>query len=183
MGSMERLTWIATTICCLFVLYSQTHGGDYNRKNWTHWSDEDQDGVNTRQEVLIEESVPESLVILAVSGKKIKIVKGFWVCPFTGDTITNPRELDVDHLVPLKHAYEHGAKRWSKKKKKEFANYLKDPDHLVAVKASANRQKGAKHPGEWMPKVNRGWYVNSWHNIKRKWKLEIDMDEIPKEIK
>ena len=31
--------------------------------------------------------------------------------------------------------------------------------HLIAVDKSANRQKGAKDPAEWLPSENRCWYA------------------------
>jgi len=149
----------------------------YNRKNWSHWVTV-KDGVNislnTRQKVLYDENVSDTLICLILKGD-LKIIKGTWVCPYSGDTIYDPRKLDIDHLVPLKNAFESGGKRWSKRKKKEYANYLKDENHLVACKASLNRQKGSKGPLEWMPEKNKIWYVKSWVHIKRLWNLKCDI--------
>ena len=154
----------------LLILPALTFSQEYNRKDWKHWIDEDKNGFNTRQEVLIEENLADSLEIIWVNNK-FKIIKGMWVCPFTGDTITNPKKLDVDHLIPLKYAHDHGAAEWTKDKKEKYANYLNFKDHLVAVKASANRQKGAKGPDKWIPNINRIWYKRKWRQIKRKWRL------------
>ncbi len=59
--------------------------------------------------------------------------------------------LDIDHVVPLKWAYEHGAHDWPVERKAKFAN---DPLNTIAVSLSANRSKGAKGPTEWMPPNN-----------------------------
>jgi len=148
----------------------------YDRKNWKHWIDEDGDGFTTRQEVLIEENLADTLHIAIVKGK-FKIIKGLWVCPYTGDSITNPKKLDVDHFVPLGNAWESGGKHWNKLLKEVYANYLKDKDHLVAVKASANRKKGKKSPDKYMPEINKCWYLHNWKKIKKKWKLKMTKDE------
>jgi hypothetical protein len=50
--------------------------------------------------------------------------------------------------VPLAYAWSRGADEWSREKRVRFAN---DPVNLYAVLASANRQKGAKGPLEWLP--------------------------------
>jgi len=176
------MNWIIVGLLLLFTFTSEVESKDkqYDRSDWVHWIDADKDGVTTRQEVLIDENlIKDSLKMVYTKGNKIKIIKGFWVCLYTGDTITNPRELDIDHLVPLKNAHESGASSWSRKKKREYANYLKDKNHLVAVKASANRQKGAKAPGEWLPDKNQTWYVNAWFHIKNTWHLNVIVRDFP----
>lgn len=100
------------------------------------------------------------------------------MCPFTGDTITRSRRVDIDHLVPLKEAYLSGADTWSPEKKEAYANYLGNPNHLVAVSASANRSKGAKDPSEWMPEINQDWYIREWIRVKTEWALSYDSAEI-----
>jgi hypothetical protein len=108
----------------------------------------------------------------------MRVVKGKWVCPYSGDTITDPSKLDVDHLVPLKNAFLSGGMFWDKEMKKKFANYLKNKDHLVAVKASENRKKGAKGPEEYMPKINQCWYLKTWLDIKKEWNLKYSPIEV-----
>ena len=60
---------------------------------------------------------------------------------YSGEVIFDASKLDIDHIVPLKWDWGHGANEWSKEKREKFAN---DPVNLVAVEASLNRQKGAK---------------------------------------
>ena len=149
----------------------------YDRNNWRHWIDEDKDQLDTRQEVLVEENIADTLYLIKVKNK-IRVIHGKWICPYTGDTITNPSKLDVDHFVPLKHAYDHGANEWSSYQKKRYANFLDDKTHLVAVKASANRSKGSKGPLDWMPEKNKCWYLKNWLRIKETWRLKFSTEEV-----
>lgn len=68
-----------------------------------------------------------------------KIVEGRWVCAYTQKKMRYPSEVEIDHVVSLKYAWERGARRWGYEKRVEFA---RDPLNLVAVSRSANRSKG-----------------------------------------
>ena len=115
----------------------------YSRKHFKHWIDEDGDCINTRHELLIEQSLsPVSFKTDCLVGT------GQWLGLYTGQHYNNARDLDIDHLVPLKWAWDHGANHWSAGKRREFAN---DEANLFAVKSSVNRQKGAKGPTTWLP--------------------------------
>ena len=92
---------------------------------------------------------------------------------------TDPRQLDIDHLVPLRHAHDTGAGAWSAARKREYASYLAQPAHLVAVESRANRSKGAKGPADWCPPNQAYWckYATDWRGIKQQWSLRIDQRE------
>ena len=125
---------------------------EYNRSDWKHWTDEDGDCQDARQEALIAESLVE---VTFESERKCRVAMGRWYGAFTGTFVEVPGDLDIDHLVPLKNAHESGGWTWSSAKKEEYANYLGDPDHLIAVTKGANRSKGAKGPDEWRPPGRR----------------------------
>ena len=74
---------------------------------------------------------------------------GKWKDPYTGRIFTDPSQLDIDHVIPLKEAWESGAKTWSRKKKREFANALDNPDHLIAVQLPQTdpRERKTHHSG------------------------------------
>lgn len=148
----------------------------YDRKEWRHWVDVDKDCQDARQEVLIAESV---VPVTFKEERKCRVATGEWYCHFTGSIITDPNALDVDHFVPLKEAHVSGAYGWDAARKKAFANDLSDPNHLIAVKASANRSKGSKGPDEWMPpnEAYRCEYLKNWVGVKRTWNLEMDRAE------
>jgi len=149
----------------------------YNRKDYRHWIDVDRDCQNTRNEVLIQESLDP---VSFKTSKGCKVLSGRWLGSFTGQTFNNPKQLDIDHLVPLKEAHESGAHAWSKSRKRDYANDMSHPDHLIAVAARANRSKGAKDPSEWLPPDRSYWrhYAQAWVGIKIRWGLTADRSEV-----
>jgi hypothetical protein len=148
----------------------------YVRGDWKHWIDEDKDCQNTRHEVLIEESLK---VVTFKSDKRCQVAMGEWLAPFTGDTVTDATKLDVDHMVPLKNAHDSGGWAWDKGKKAAYANEMGHADHLIAVTASANRQKGASGPERWKPANQDYWcdYAIDWAQIKADWGLSATKAE------
>ena len=116
----------------------------YDRSLFGGWADYDDDCQNTRQELLQELST--GVTILARNN--CTVVQGKWYGPYTGKTSTNARQVDVDHLVPLKWAWDRGAHSWAAKKREAFAN---DKANLMVVDRGANREKGAQGPLNWLP--------------------------------
>lgn len=45
-------------------------------------------------------------------------------------------------MVPLGSAHKSGAWRWTYQRREDYANSMEHPEHLIAVKASANRLRG-----------------------------------------
>lgn len=117
----------------------------YQREDYPHWSDADNDCQNTRQEVLIATS---QIPVKFTNAKKCTVKTGQWYDPYTGKTWTASSDVDIDHIVPLKAAHDRGAYAWSQARKEQFAN---DPINLIAVEDNVNQAKGAKMPAEWMP--------------------------------
>jgi hypothetical protein len=117
----------------------------YDRSDWPHWLDDDKDCQNTRHEILIQTSTKP---VEFKTENECNVLSGEWYDPYSGDTFTISKDLDLDHIVPLKFAHGHGADNWSKTRKAIFAN---DIDNLILAKVSLNRQKGAKGPAEWLP--------------------------------
>lgn len=151
-------------------IYKTDFGKGYNREDWGNWIDEDKDGLNTRDEVLAEESLIKPVI------SNNKVIYGKWFDKYTGKYFTNPRDLDIDHLVPLKNAHISGASNWSKRKKNRYYNYLRYDNHLIAVSKSANRNKSDKSPVEWLP-PNEEYqceYVREWYKIKSDWGLTVE---------
>ena len=109
------------------------------------WNDVDRDCQHTRSEVLLAENLDESALEYADKDRCV-VNSGVWRCPYTGERLTRARELDIDHMVPLKNAWESGGRAWPKEEWTRFANDLSHPQHLIAVLASANRSKGARGP-------------------------------------
>lgn len=135
-------------------------GGSYNREDWKHWNDADGDCMNTRHETLLAQA--DGIVKLSPDGCYVST--GLWVDPFSGKTLHRASDLDVDHIVPLKWAYDHGGSLWSSEKKERFPN---DALNLLAVDDGLNQSKGAKGPSEWLPPNHafRCEYLGLWRLV------------------
>lgn len=145
----------------------------YNRKEYKQWVDEDKDGLNTRMEVLIEENIGK----LVLSNNRV--ISGLWYDYFTDQYFTKASDLSIDHFIPLKEAHLSGSWKWSLEKKEQFANYLENTNHLIAVSFRVNSSKGAKTPCDWMPPNKKYYqtYINNWEELKKEWGLEISTKE------
>ena len=149
---------------------------EYDRDDWRHWVDEDRDCQDARQEVLIEESRIE---VTFTDERQCTVLMGEWLDPYTGDTLTVARRLDIDHMVPLANAFRSGAWEWDADRRRAFANDLTYPNHLIAVSASANRSKADRGPEEWRPPDEGYWcqYATDWITIKADWGLSATEEE------
>lgn len=139
----------------------------YNRKDWPHWIDADRDCQNTRQEMLIASSwVP----VKFKDSRHCTVVSGEWFGVYTGKTFTKASDVDVDHIVPLAHAHRHGADKWTRDRRRTFAN---DFENLVVVYDAVNQSKSDQAPHEWLPPRKDYWceYGRRWIHIKEKYRL------------
>lgn len=157
---------------------SEYTGSAYDRDEWGNWSTKG-DLQNVRHQVLLEESLTtgECKDIEPII-QDDKVLFGCWQDLYTNTIYKDSSDLDIDHLVPLKEAFDSGAYDWTKEKKKEYYNYMKDANHLIAVESGLNRSKGSKDVGEWLPTQNVEIYVSYWINIKATWGLSIDSNEL-----
>jgi hypothetical protein len=147
----------------------------YARDDWQHWVDEDGDCQDTRQEVLIE----ESLIVPTLDRLGCRVVAGAWRDEYTGVLYNDPSDLDIDHRVPLANAHRSGGWAWDSLRKREYANDLSLREHLVAVGASVNRSKSDRGPEEWRPPLRENWcqYATAWRTVKAHWTLTISANE------
>lgn len=139
----------------------------YSRGAFRHWIDADRDCRNTRAEVL------ERASTVAVTGR-CTIIRGAWTSAYDGLVTDSAGRLDVDHMVPLKEAWDSGAWAWSSTARSAYANDLDDPRALVAVSASSNRSKSDRDPAEWLPALDRCGYAQGWVAVKWRWGLAVD---------
>lgn len=146
----------------------------YQRSSFKHWVDADHDGCSTRAEALIEEAVEAPTI-----GAGCSLTGGSWYSYYDDTTVQDAARLDVDHLVPLAEAWDSGADEWTAQRREEYANFLGEPYHLVAVTARSNRQKADKDPSQWLPPYApaRCRYVGEWVAVKRRWVLAVDVQE------
>ena len=107
------------------------------------------------------------------------MTSGEWLAPYTNTVVMDPGKLDIDHMAPLGNAHSSGASSWSANQREQYANYIDDPQHLIAVTASANRSKGARGPQDWKPEDRSYWcrYAVDWITIKDDWGLTVTWRE------
>ncbi len=149
----------------------------YDRGEFRHWVDADRNGCDARQEVLsIESRVPPSLE----AGERCQVATGEWLSLYDAVVVTDPSRLDIDHMVPLKEAWQSTASTWTAEQREAYANDLDEPVALIAVTASSNRSKSDKDPAEWKPPDESTWctYATAWITVKIKWSLTADEDEV-----
>ncbi|MDE0288876.1 MAG: HNH endonuclease family protein [bacterium] len=157
------------------LMVEAEHEGGYERSLFRHWVDEDGDGCDTRREVLIAESE----AVPTISGA-CELADGLWTSPF--DSVVESGSgggLDIDHMVPLKEAWESGAHAWDTATRQRYANDLGYDHALVAVSAASNRSKGASDPAEWTPPNDavHCMYAAIWIQVKARWRLSVDSAE------
>jgi len=139
----------------------------YSRNQFGHgWDDSDNDCQNTRHEILIERSTVKPVL----TKNTCRAVHGRWVSSFTGAVIMEAAFIDIDHVVPLKWAWQHGAYDWAYDRRKQFAN---DPANLIAVERSLNREKGAKGPDQWLPPKNQCQYILRFARVSKRYALPL----------
>lgn len=144
----------------------------YDRDLYEHWIDANGDCKNARHELLQELST----AAVKMNSSGCTVATGRWNDPYTGNIYTVARDLDIDHMVPLAWAHWHGAHSWDAEKRRKFAN---DPVNLFAVQASANRQKGARGPLDWLPPdaTYHCAYITRFHRIVLIYDLQYSADE------
>ncbi len=167
-------TMSAKTMLSKLTVTAESASGSYARSKFTHWIDANGDCQNARAEVLIAESKSK---VTFTSSSKCTVKTGKWVSWYDGKTWTKASDVDIDHMVPLKEAWESGASKWNAATRKAYANDLKFGGTLVAVTDNVNQSKGARDPGEWLPSQKVCKYAQNWVQVKYRWKLSIDSAE------
>ena len=145
----------------------------YNRDLFGGWSDADQDCQNTRHELLQELSTLE----VTFSSNTCRVMHGQWLDPYTDKIFFESKLVDIDHLVPLKYAWDRGSYKWSDSKRVQFSN---DTANLFAVQKSVNRKKAAFGPSKWLPPnvEFRCQYIKMFQHIVNKYELNQSAAEL-----
>ena len=151
----------------------------YNRKgHFGTWVNDpgNTDCFNTRAKVLIRDSQRQ---VEFTPNNHCVVSAGLWKDPYTGELFESARQVQIDHVVPLKHAYISGAWAWEPKKRCVYANFTANNFHLLAVSGRENMRKGDRGPDGYMPPNHDDIcpYLESWLKIKMIWGLMIWPDE------
>ena len=138
------------------------------------WSDVDGNGCDTRSDILRRDLVERTM------SSRCSVMSGvLYPDPFTGRPLTYVRGrsvVDIDHVVSLGNAWATGAQQISPVARIALAN---DPLNLLAVSASANRQKQDGDAATWLPsnKAFRCAYVARQVAVKAKYRLWVTSAE------
>jgi hypothetical protein len=150
----------------------------YSREEFPHWAadgtqfgwDEPDGSCDVRDDALLRDG----------RGVKVdedcSITAGEWLDPYTGTTLTDSEDVDIDHIVPLANAWRSGADGWDETRREAYAN---DPGVLLSADDGANQTKGDKGPEAWLPPNTdyRCEYARRWIWIKHKWNLTVNAQE------
>jgi hypothetical protein len=136
------------------------------------WADTDHNGCDTRDDVLKRDLAGVKLK----DGDGCVVTSGLLTDPYTGALIVFKKGEDtsamvqIDHVVPLKAAWDAGAWAWTDQRRLEFAN---DQAGLLAVDGAQNEAKGAKGPSQWLPPEGVCEYVLTYARTAGRWGLVL----------
>jgi Protein of unknown function (DUF1524)/Excalibur calcium-binding domain len=159
---------LRTAIARLPVAPERSTG--YARTKFNLWVDADGDCHDTRDEVLAAET-------RARVNPGCDVTTGRWFSYYDRATWTKASDVDIDHLVPLKEAWDSGARGWDARTRQRYANDLGDPRTLVAVTDNVNQSKSDRDPAEWLPTYGKCTYLRQWTAVKIRWSLKVDPAE------
>ena len=98
--------------------------------------------------------------------------------PYTGRTFASRGETDIEHIVATSEAHDSGLCAAPLSVRREFA---RDLLNLTLATPRVNRcsrfGKCAKDAAEWLPDMNRCWFVDRIIKVRRKYDLTIDPRE------
>lgn len=150
----------------------------YSREEFPHWASDgmefgwqEPDGsCDVRDDALIRDGHGVEI------DEDCSFTAGEWLGPYTGATLPDPSDIDIDHVVPLANAWRSEADEWSTAEREAYAN---DPSVLLSTDDGANQEKGDKGPEAWRP-PNASYhceYARRWIDIKSEWEMTVNADE------
>ncbi len=147
----------------------------YNRKDhFGRWLRDPFDNtcLDTRGKVLARDSAEP---VKLKENNHCIVEKGLWYDPYSGEKITEAKDVQIDHFVPLKNAYISGAWTWNFAKRCLYANYMSNEFHLIAVSGTENMKKSDRTPANYLPPNNQFVcsYLDNWLKVKLIWNLTM----------
>ena len=172
----QAATATARTLLGMVASAAEAGSATYSRDLFRHWTDQDGDCQDTRAEVLIAES---QVAPTFTTTRRCSVATGRWYSPYDGAAWTQAGDVDIDHRVALKEAWESGARTWAAADRQRFANDLALGQTLLAVTDNVNSAKQDSDPAQWMPPLaaNHCDYAIAWVQVKYRWRLTIDAAE------
>ena len=174
-GAVAPVAAGSTAALLASITVENEYTSGYARELFPHWKDLDGNGCDTREEVLIRDSQTKA----QVDPFGCVVVAGDWLSPYDGARWSDKGNVDIDHVVALKEAWDSGAWAWTTSQRTLFANDLSDPRTLLAVTDSVNQSKSDKDPSNWLPPLAsyHCTYISDWVAVKARWKLSMDQSE------
>lgn len=138
---------------------------DYDRDLFgQRWADVDRNGCDTRNDILGRDLLNP---VFKAGTRDCKVLAGDLIDPYDRTAVSfvsgqhTSVLVQIDHVVALGWAWEHGAYAWTDEQRTTFAN---DPQNLVAASQYTNQSKGASGPADWLPPepTLRCAYVEQW---------------------
>lgn len=163
------------TLIAELEVKDEERSDSYDRDRFRHWVNVEEK-CSAREYTLREESLKK---VAYEDEAECVIASGEWLSLYDNIVLTDPSSVDIDHMVPLKEAWESGAHSWNDGKRRSYANDIDDPRSLIAVSAKSNRSKSDRDPQDWMP-TNKAYtctYISDWVAVKYRWSLTIDVKE------
>lgn len=139
----------------------------YDRDKFPHWSPKD-GSCSTREYVLKRDGTDVTV------GGDCYPTSGRWFSVYDKRWFDEPRDVDIDHIVPLANAWRSGADAWTDGEREAFANDT-ERSQLIAVSAASNRAKGDQDPSQWRPSNTGIWcdYARWWIDVKHHYRLTV----------
>jgi len=115
------------------------------------WADTDHNGCDQRNDVLARDL---TAVTYTKADPGCTVATGHLVDVYTGRSIdftrgkTTSAAVQIDHLVPLGWAWQHGAAGWTGDQREQLAT---DLNNLQAVDGPTNEAKSDQGPATWLP--------------------------------
>jgi hypothetical protein len=137
----------------------------------------DETCYNTRSKVLIRDSVgPVSFRLQ----NHCVVDRGHWNEPYTAQRLDDSRAIQIDHMVPLKNAYQSGAWQWNFQTRCTYANFMGNNFHLISSSGQENMRKGDRAPNGYLPPAlgYRCQYLENWLKVKLIWHLRMTQEEV-----
>ncbi|MFT7712343.1 HNH endonuclease family protein [Clavibacter tessellarius] len=140
------------------------------------WADTDHNGCDQRNDVLARDL---TAVTYTKTDPVCTVATGHLTDAYTGRSIDFTRgkatsaAVQIDHLVPLGWAWQHGAAGWTGDRREQLAT---DFNNLQAVDGPTNEAKSDQGPATWLPPA-AGYdclYVTRFSYVLSTYELTID---------
>ena len=140
------------------------------------WADSDRNGCDQRNDTLARDL---TAVTYKPGTHDCVVLTGTLLDPYTGREIpfirgeSTSTAVQIDHMVPLSWAFQHGASSWPEERRQQLAT---DMSNLTAVDGPTNAAKSDQGPGSWLPSSSSYdcTYVTRFTYVVHRYELTID---------